>query len=107
MNELTFKRLREVNLARSKRWHPGENAPMNLNDWARVTAGKMGEALNFVTDNRELGSSGKPEAALVDHLADVALYLDLFAAAAGIDLASAIQARFNHISRTKGFPERL
>jgi hypothetical protein len=39
--------------------------------------------------------------------ADVAIYLDLFCEAHGIDLGAAIEAKFNEVSRRNGFPEQL
>ena len=44
---------------------------------------------------------------LTDEIADTALYLDLLAARAGIDLGAAIVRKFNRVSEKHGFPERL
>ena len=40
-------------------------------------------------------------------LADVVTYADLLATYYGIDLGSAVVAKFNAVSELQGFPERL
>jgi NTP pyrophosphatase (non-canonical NTP hydrolase) len=115
LSSLTFAQLREANLSRCGRWHPGGLSDWSLSDWGVATAGELGEALNVVKKlNRErdgiAGNSVSAEtlrADLADELADVAIYLDIMAASEGIDLGAAIARKFNATSRKVGFPERL
>lgn len=115
MTGLTFKALRETSLARCRRWHPGGVADWSLSDWATATAGEMGEACNVVKKlNRErdgiVGNNlalAELRAQLGHEIADTLIYLDLLAAAAGIDLAAAVVDKFNIVSERNGFPERL
>lgn len=110
---LEFKQLRDVNLARCRRWH--NEGSWSLSDWAVATAGELGEALNVIKKLNRFrdGISGnseerqKLERQLAEELADTAIYLDLLAARAGIDLDKAIVEKFNKKSVEVGFPERL
>jgi NTP pyrophosphatase (non-canonical NTP hydrolase) len=114
-NALTFHELRKKNTSRCLRWHPGGLSDWSLSDWAVAATGELGEALNVLKKlNRERdGIIGNTEAADVlrmqfaDELADTVIYLDLLAAAAGIDLEIAITQKFNRTSQKVGFPERL
>ena len=115
MSRLTFAALREVNLRRCLRWHPRGISEWSLSDWAVATAGELGEACNVIKKlNRErdgiVGNTIAPaelQSMLADELADVAIYLDLLAAAAGIDLEAAIVKKFNAVSERNNFPERI
>jgi MazG nucleotide pyrophosphohydrolase domain. len=112
---LDFGRLRTMNELRCARWHPGGVGGWSLSDWAVAMAGEAGEACNVVKKlNRERDSLvGNREtatdlrAALAKELADTVIYLDLLAAAAGIDLGEAVTAKFDEVSVKHGFPERL
>lgn len=75
------------NYTRCLRWHPAGINSWSLSDWAVALSGEVGELCNVVKKlNR---------------------HLDLFAAAAGIDLSKAIVDKFNEVSIRNGFPERL
>lgn len=112
---LTFAELREVNRSRCARWHPGGIYDWSLSDWGVATAGELGEALNVVKKLNRVrdGLRGNDvdeealRAQLGDEIADTAIYLDLLAERAGIDLADAIARKFNRTSEKNGFPERL
>jgi len=114
---LTFSDLRDVNVSRCKRWHPGfPDDAWTIADWSNAAAGEMGEAANVVKKIRRL-QFGRPGALdptadvlqgmLADEIADTVIYLDLLAAHAGIDLAAAVRSKFNEVSRREGFPEHL
>ena len=115
MADLNLAVLRHANLRRCGRWHPGGVHDWSLSDWGVATAGELGEALNVVKklnrarDGLVGNAVGEAELrqALADELADVAIYLDIFAAAAGVDLAEAIVSKFNRTSEKNGFPDRL
>lgn len=115
MVDLTFASLREANLSRCGRWHPGGLSDWSLSDWFTATAGEFGEAANVAKKlNRERdGIAGNDQseselrAQLADELADVLIYLDILAASEGIDLAEAVRQKFNRTSEKVGFPERL
>jgi NTP pyrophosphatase (non-canonical NTP hydrolase) len=107
--------LREQNLTRCNRWHPGGIVEWSLSDWAVAAAGEMGEACNVVKKlNRERdGLVGNAKSGddlrkdLADEIADVIIYLDIMASHAGIDMGEAIRSKFNRTSEKNGFPERL
>lgn len=117
MSNLTFHDLRQVNVERCKRWHPGFPADeWTIADWSNAAAGEMGEAANVVKKLRrsEFGHPGandpsrdELEEMLADEIADTVIYLDLLAAHVGLDLASAIRRKFNAVSERESFPERL
>lgn len=115
MSALTFGELRTANIERCKRWHPGGVSDWSLSDWMTATCGELGEAANVVKKlNRERdGLAGNDKSAdelramLGKELADTAIYLDLLAEAAGVDLAQAITDKFNEVSVRNGFPDRL
>lgn len=112
---LRFNDLREVNVCRSERWHPGGLNEWSLSDWGVAAAGEMGEVLNVIKKlNRERdGLKGnfvtklQLREQLGHELADVVIYLDILAASEGIDLGAAIIDKFNRTSEKVGFPERL
>jgi NTP pyrophosphatase (non-canonical NTP hydrolase) len=104
-----------VNRRRARRWHPDGIASWSLSDWAVALAGECGELCNVVkklnrirdgiTGNKE--SAEQLQKALADEIADVYLYLDLFAHRAGVNLENVIRDKFNATSERIGFPERI
>lgn len=122
MSRLCLDTIRRANVSRLARWH-GE-VDWSLADWSNAMCGEAGEAANVVKKLRRLetgladqqlyaGDSGHVMereallAKLADEIADVLLYLDLLAHAAGVDLAWATAAKFNRVSEAQGFPERI
>jgi NTP pyrophosphatase (non-canonical NTP hydrolase) len=112
---LRFRDLREVNLSRCKRWHPGGVDDWSLSDWAVAMAGEAGEVCDVVKKlNRERdgirGNSKTEEELKIElgkELADTLIYLDLLAARAGINLSEVVTEKFNEVSEKFDFPERL
>lgn len=110
--------LREANVSRMQRWH-GEDDGWSLADWSNAMCGEAGETANIVKKirRRQTGLDGQqlyntPDwdglaDKLADECADVLCYLDLLAHKAGIDLAAAVSAKFNRVSETQDFPERI
>lgn len=88
----------------------------SMSDWMTATLGELGEAanvvkkLNRVRDNI-LGNGEATETTLKemlqDEIADTFIYLDLFAQAAGFDLAAAVIAKFDKTSEKIGFNEKI
>ena len=126
MQALTFAALAAANNSRYRKWHMVDNemdpdipngmGRWSLSDWCTACLGELGEAANFIKKlNRHkagmAGNKGLTEEqlrfALAEELADVAIYLDLLAQAAGIDLGKEIITKFNSTSIVNGFPERL
>jgi hypothetical protein len=128
---LDFMDLRYANATRLRRWH-GDDDDWTLADWSNAMCGEAGEAANIVkkirrTDSAlwaaqkypgdsvgpDLGALAADDARailigkLADGLADVICSADLLAHNAGIDLAAAVIAKFNRVSRAQDFPERL
>jgi NTP pyrophosphatase (non-canonical NTP hydrolase) len=95
----------------------GFNHPLNswsLSDWMTAVAGEVGEAANIIKKLNRIrdgipGNNGEFEAELkqmlADEIADAAIYLDLLAQAAGFDLATIRDAKFEKTSRKIGYIE--
>lgn len=85
----------------------------SLSDWMTATAGEFGEVANVIKKlNRARdGIPGNSESQeqlhknLADELADVAIYLDLMAQAAGFDLEEIREFKFNRTSKKIGYIE--
>lgn len=94
---LNFERLRSQNIARCV-----ESFGKNLNDWTDAQwccaiSGEVGELCNLI--KKEFRGFEKIPAIDIQHeIADIAIYLDLFAASRGIDLGEAIRLKFNLVS---------
>jgi NTP pyrophosphatase (non-canonical NTP hydrolase) len=113
---LTFDNLRKMNVARCEKWHNGPLSSWSLSDWATAAAGELGEACNIIKKLNRVrdglgGNKGLTEEdlrkMLAKELADTQVYLDLLAAAAGINLGEATREKFNAVSEEKGFEERI
>jgi NTP pyrophosphatase (non-canonical NTP hydrolase) len=104
-----------LNHARALRWHPDGIESWSLSDWAVALAGECGELCNVVKKLNRVrdGITGNKESdvllnkALGDEIADVYIYLNLFARRAGFNLEDVIRDKFNATSERVGFPERL
>lgn len=87
----------------------------SLSDWFTAALGELGEAanvakkLNRVRDGVRGNRETVPElrAALACELADTAIYLDLLAQAAGIDLWAAVRTVWDRKSEQLGYPVRI
>ena len=85
----------------------------SLSDWLTATAGELGEAANIVKKLNRIrdGVPGNKEteeelrAALGREIADVQIYLDLFAQRAGFDLETIRDQKFDEKSREIGYTE--
>lgn len=113
---LTLEGVSRINRQRCKRWHGRDTEPWTAADWSNAMAGEAGEACNVVKKIRRhetnTSTPNDPDLAelvemLADELADTYLYLDLLANHFDIDLPKAIADKFNRVSETMGFPERL
>jgi NTP pyrophosphatase (non-canonical NTP hydrolase) len=94
----------------------GFNHPLNswsLSDWVTATVGEVGEAANIVKKLNRVrdgipGNDETPEelrGKLADEIADAAIYLDLWAQAAGLDLETIRDAKFKKTSQKIGYVE--
>lgn len=94
----------------------GFNHPLNswsLSDWMTATAGELGEAANIIKKLNRVrdGIPGNKEpedelrAMLADEIADVAIYLDLLAQAAGFDLETIREEKFRKTSQKIRYAE--
>lgn len=99
--------LRQINSSRSDEWETRDAAAAdwNLAEWGCALAGEVGELCNLLKKDRR--GDDVPQAAIAEEIADVAIYLDLLAYKAGIDLGEAIRAKFNQDSERRGFEQRL
>lgn len=85
----------------------------SLSDWLTATAGELGEAANIIKKLNRVrdGIPGNKESpdelklSLGEELADVAIYLDLLAQAAGFDLTEVRDAKFEKTSKKIGYVE--
>lgn len=109
---LTFRCLRSANLQRLPEFKNAQGGPAHsisdgsdwsLTDWCTAVAGELGEAANLIKKiRREDFSIDELRPALADELADVAIYLDLLAHRAGIDLGRAVREKWNQTSEKIG-----
>lgn len=110
---LTFSEFRRANRRRAIRWHADGIEGWSSSDWITAICGELGELASLVKmRNRErdglVGNKFSPTAdQLASEIADVAIYLDIFAESVGVDLGEAIRRKFNEVSERNGFPERL
>lgn len=92
----------------------GFNHPLSswsLSDWTTATLGELGEAANIVKKLNRVrdGIPGNAETEdelrqkLADEIADTAIYLDLMAQAAGFDLETIRDAKFDKTSTKIGY----
>lgn len=110
---LTFARFREANVRRCAKWHPAGIESWSSSDWLTAVTGELGELASLLKmRNRERdglpGNKFSPsDKQVADEIADVLTYLDLLAAALGVDLGAAAVAKFNEVSARVGFPDRI
>ena len=104
MHELTFAKLREVNIRRCvKSFHP-------LNDWgpaewSNAMAGEVGEVCNFT--KKALRGDLIPVGDIGKEIADVVVYADLLSARLGLELGELVRNKFNEVSVRVRSDERL
>lgn len=85
----------------------------SLSDWMVAVAGEVGEAANIIKKLNRCrdGVPGNKESEsdlremLADEIADAAIYLDLLAQAAGFDLETIRDAKFEKTSQKIGYVE--
>lgn len=110
---LTFDAFRAANVARCLKWHPEGIESWSPSDWLTAVTGELGELASLLKmRNRERdglpGNKFSPtDRQIADELADVLTYLDLMAAALGVNLGRAAAAKFNEVSKRLGFPDRI
>lgn len=110
---LTFDGFRAANVARCLKWHPEGIESWSPSDWLTAVTGDLGELASLLKmRNRERdglpGNKFSPtQKQVADELADVLTYLDLLAAALGVDLGRAAVEKFNEVSERVGFPDRI
>lgn len=102
-------KLRAANHDRQREYAHGERfGPLF---WAVATAGECGEACNVMKklERARLGNQGKHASVddLRNEMADMVVYLDLWAASMGIDLWGSIVTKFNADSEARNFRTRL
>lgn len=104
---LTFNVLREANQRRVPEFrdkqgricHAPDGSDWKLSGWSNATFGELGEAANIIKKiERGDFTLEQARAHLADELADVAIYLDILAWRADIDLGQAIVDKFNRVS---------
>jgi NTP pyrophosphatase (non-canonical NTP hydrolase) len=109
---LSFSDIREKNVRRSEIAWGCQLSDWSLAEWGNALAGEVGEACNVMKKILRLDTKVRTELAdkdragyiadLGEELADAFLYMDLTAAAAGIDLEQEIIKKFNKKSRDIG-----
>lgn len=117
MADLTFRELRKANISRNDKWHPLGVMGWTLSEWALAVTGELGEACNKlkklnrardgIVGNSKTETPEQLREDLGKEIADVAIYLDLFATACGFKLGDLIKDKFNETSEKNGFEERL
>jgi NTP pyrophosphatase (non-canonical NTP hydrolase) len=109
MTDLSFNMLRRANLARlpqfkNSKGEPAHSTPdgsdWKLSAWSNAICGELGEAASIIK-KIERGDMTLEDArpALAREFADIATYLDITAAQAGVDLGAATILKFNEVSK--------
>ena len=98
--------LRLANVERNAHWDP--TGLLTLSFRGNELAGEVGEVCNVVKklERERLGLRGSRDTTdhLAEELADVLICADLIGMAAGVDLARAVQEKFNATSKKLGLP---
>ena len=111
--QLTFAEFRAANVARCIKWHPQGIESWSPSDWLTAVTGELGELASLLKmRNRERdglpGNKFSPtDKQVADEIADMLTYLDLLAAALGVDLGFAVTQKFNEVSERVGFSDRI
>ena len=96
---LTFHRLRKTNVKRCNTAFNHCLSDWSLAEWSNAMAGEAGEACNVT---KKILRGDHPfkhyKKDLAKEIADVVVYADLLAAAAGINLEKAVIQKFNEVS---------
>jgi NTP pyrophosphatase (non-canonical NTP hydrolase) len=107
---LSLSDLRIANIRRDQEWNTGSEK-LSLTFRGNELAGEVGEACNVVKkmERARLGLKGSHATAeqLGEELADVLICLDLLAMDAGVDLSTAVRAKFNATSEKYGLATRI
>jgi len=102
--------LRAANVARDQEWNTGSER-VSMTFRATELAGEVGEACNVIKklERERIGLVGSRDTKehLAEELADIVICTDLVAMDAGIDLDTAIAAKFNATSEKNGLATRL
>jgi NTP pyrophosphatase (non-canonical NTP hydrolase) len=106
---LTFEEFSQTNRARCHEWMGKADT---LHHHTIGLAGEVGELCNVVKKMDRV-ANGRPGVFppapedIAGEVADVLIYLDLVAMHLGVDLETALVAKFNATSRKYGFPQQL
>ena len=104
-----FERLRAANLVRQAEWNP--NDKISLSYRGNELAVEVGRACNIIKkiERERIGVKGSRATTqdLADELADVIICVDLIASRMSIDLARAVQEKFNITSTRYGLKTRI
>lgn len=114
---LTFDGLRSANTARVGHFKNGRGGPAHskpdgsdwcLAQWCNAMTGEVGETANLIKKiERGDFTLEEKRGELAKELADVAIYLDLLAYRAGVNLGEAVIDKFNEVSDRVGSPVRI
>lgn len=106
---LTLEALHRANIERQAAWCPDRQPDLSFR--GNELAGETGEACNVIKklERERYGWAGSRDTLehLAEELADVVICADLCAITAGVDLSSAVVAKFNATSEKVGLPHRL
>src|SRR4051812_18793778 len=115
MKPLTFKRLRQANIKRCKKYFPGHLEKWTPAEWGCAIAGEVGEALNLIKKLHRGDTTTYEKGKLVPldketvgrEFADAIAYIDLCAASMKIDLDKVTRIKFNEVSKRVGSKIKL
>lgn len=110
---LTFRTLRDANQkrlplfrdAKGRVCHGPDAVPWTPAQWLQAVVGELGEYANLHKKvERGDFTIEEKRSELGDELADVVIYLDLLATSLGVNLGSAVMAKWNRTSEKVGAP---
>lgn len=91
---------REANIKRCSDSFGHTVKEWDIGRWALAIAGETGELCNLV--KKRIRGDDISDAEIADEVADIFIYLDLFAARMDLDLSSAVVSKFNRVSDRVG-----
>lgn len=106
---LTFDRLRHANQVRQREWPGNEQADLAFR--ALEVAGEFGEVVEavkkFLRAERGIRGTTATLDDVAEEMADAIIALDLLADKLGVDLGTAVAAKFNKTSTKYGLETRI
>lgn len=105
MSDSFLYKLRQANVKRCEEAFGHRVQDWSDTDWATAIAGEVGELCNYI--KKEMRDHVDKSEDIKREMADIIMYLDLFAAKHAIDLEKIVTEKFNEVSLRRNSPIKL